>query len=236
MFMIFKRKKRSNINKYDNNKYIGNLESNRMFNNTMEFIINLVNKEDKENSILLLDYMIEVIKKDLEYSMITEFIYKEKNKELNTMAKSIMPISVYDKNNKLIDNIITKCNKKVYLNKDSIVVIPCNYNEFSKSIKTLSKADFEFKEYNHYGIYYDYIDISYVINGRHYISTGIGLNKKGYIEIKEKVDTRALFKHICSDGVNWINIHNGNIIDKLVDYRIGILFEVARLKYNIENK
>lgn len=216
--MIFKRRKKDNINKYDNNKYIGNLESNRMFNNTMEFLIDLIKNEDKENSILILNYVLDVIKKDLEYSMITEIIYKEEHKALDIRGVGLMPISVYDKNNRLVDNIVTKCNKKIYINKDSIVVIPWSY----------------IKEFDHYGRYYDYIDISYVISGRHSISTGIGLNKDGYIEIKEKSNTIELFKHICSDGVNWINIHNGNIIDKLVDYRIGILFEVARLKYNIE--
>ena len=233
--MRLKRNRKKDIHEYDNNKYIGNLSSKRMFNNTMEFAMDLLKNEDKENSLILLDYLIGVIKKDLEYSMITEIIYKEEHKALDMRGGGLMPISVYDKNNKLVDNIVTKCDKKIYINKDSMVVIPWSYDRFSKSVKTLSKAEFEFQENNHYGRYYDYIDISYVVSGRHSVSSGIGLNKNGYIEIKEKSNTRLLFKHIYSDGVNWINIHNGKIINKLFDYRIGILFELARLKYIIES-
>lgn len=102
-----------------------------------------------------------------------------------------------------------------------------------KAILYLKNNIFKYMEDNHMGKYYEIVDITYIYNGIHSISSGIELNKDSDITVKEVVNVSELFPHIYTDGVEWINSHNNKPIYKVIDFRIAILFELARLKYNI---
>jgi len=41
---------------------------------------------------------------------------------------------------------------------------------------------------------------------------------------------------IRTDGMDWYNTHTGEVIGQTADFRIGALYEIAKLKKEIETK
>ncbi|WP_423055302.1 DUF6710 family protein [Zhaonella formicivorans] len=80
--------------------------------------------------------------------------------------------------------------------------------------------------------YFSYVDICYVCNGNHSVASGI-VYKKGHIEAKV-YDITRLFEHVYTDGLYWYNSHNNDILDDLFDFRVGVIYEVSKLKYGVK--
>ncbi len=118
------------------------------FDNAISWAKDIIDNEDKENAVIMVDYMMETVKNDLKYSFLKEIIYSPKFEILDITRKTFIPEFYEDENGKV-------------------------------------------------------------------------------------VNVSELFSHIYTDGVEWINFHNNKPIYKVIDFRIAILFELARLKYNI---
>lgn len=85
---------------------------------------------------------------------------------------------------------------------------------------------------NHWAYCFPYISLCYVHNGKYLIPSGITY-KKGIIQAKE-YDITKLFPHMHTDGINWYNSHSNEKRGELADFRLGVIYEIARLKYTIE--
>lgn len=97
------------------------------------------------------------------------------------------------------------------------------------SIKNIFANKFEFDELNHKAYYFSHVNICYVYNGNHSIASGV-VYKKGYITAEE-CDVSRLFDHVYTDGSHWYNSHNNQALDNLFDFRVGIIYEITKLKY-----
>ena len=168
------------------------------FKNALDFADEIIKYEENEDKIKLLDYIINTVKKDLKYSLLTEIMYKEKYKAINLSRLVIFPKRVFNENGENIDCIDNSLKKRINIREDDTMVVPWSIKRKASSIKNLSKNKFQFQENNHMGIYYDGIDLVYIYNGIHSISGGIELNKDGEIYIGEIVDIRKLYNHIYS--------------------------------------
>ena len=51
--------------------------------------------------------------------------------------------------------------------------------------------------------------------------------------LAEYVDVEALFEHLDTDGVIWINAHTKEKYDEVFDSRFAVLYELARMKFNL---
>lgn len=67
----------------------------------------------------------------------------------------------------------------------------------------------------------------------HSIASGI-MCYKGKIKAK-KIDITPLYDHVYTNGVYWYNTHTNNILTTLTDFRIGILYEISKIKNNLAN-
>lgn len=114
------------------------------------------------------------------------------------------------------------------------MVLPWNRDRLRNSVKNIHINNFEYHSNNHLAYYFSYIDICHVYNGNHSISAGIG-HEKGIIKAKE-YDIRDSFNHIYTDGEQWFNIHTKEPIEEVFDFMIAILYELAKIKYNLESE
>ena len=93
-----------------------------------------------------------------------------------------------------------------------------------------------FKNYpiNHIVYYYKELNICQVMNGNHSIAAGI-YTEKGTV-LAKIVDMKPLFENLKTDGAYYYSIHNNTIIEKVQDFRIAVIFEIAKMKYKLENE
>ncbi|WP_316335396.1 DUF6710 family protein [Clostridium sp.] len=210
----------------------GNITGKHKFDNAISWAKDIIDNESKENAIIMLDYMMETIRNDLKYSFLTEIIYSPRFQTLNITRKTFIPeFYVDEKGNKV--NVTNRLNKKINLRNDTIIVVPYRRERKRNAIVYLKNNIFKYMEDNHMGKYYELVDITYIYNGIHSISSGVELGKDNDITVKEVVNIVELFPNIHTDGIEWINSHSNKSIYEVIDFRIAILFELARLKYNI---
>ena len=122
--------------------------------------------------------------------------------------------------------------KEVDLSNNCIFALPWRSISVISTVNMLSEIDFEYIEGSHGALYFNPYDVCYVHNGIHSISAGMHF-KKGKI-VADYCDITPLFSNISTDGASWYNIHTNTVIEELCDFRIGLLFEVAKMKYNVE--
>ena len=82
--------------------------------------------------------------------------------------------------------------------------------------------------------YYKELNICQVMNGNHSIAAGI-YTEKGTV-LAKIVDMKPLFENLKTDGAYYYSIHNNTIIEEVQDFRIAVIFEIAKMKYKLENE
>lgn len=202
------------------------------FRYAMEFARQVLKEESKqEDKIIILDFMLDVIREDLKTDLLTTIFYSKENFE--SRIKFPFPFYYYDEFGNEFELFPEEERLvRVDLAKDCVLVLPWNRKRMRDSIKNIFANEFKFDESNHKAYYFSHVDICYVYNGNHSIASGI-VYKKGYIQAKE-CDLSKLFDHVHTDGLYWYNSHNNQRLDDLFDFRIGIIYEIAKLKYQIE--
>lgn len=200
----------------------------------MEFVkLFTSDKKELEDKIIIIDFVMNLVKKDLKYDALTTILYQEEHFERDLSTP--FPWQVFDELGNEITRLEEKGTKLIDLKESDAVVLPWNRDRFNQSIIGLKNQDFKYDKLNHMSHYYQELDICFVYNGLHSISTGIGYEKgEIYANI---IKIEKLFDNIYTDGLFWYNSHtdkkivtvSGDI--KIQDFRIAILYELARMKY-----
>ena len=42
-----------------------------------------------------------------------------------------------------------------------------------------------------------------------------------------------IFEHIRTDGLHWYSTHNNIQLGEVYDFRVAIIYEIAKIKYNL---
>lgn len=194
--------------------------------------VTLENEPNKEDQIIILDFILDAIREDLKTSCLTSIFYNRENFE--GIHSRPFPDNYYDESG----NLLTipcgdKETKEVDLSKECVLVFPWHRGRLRSQIKNIYRNKFIYQDNNHFSYYYPYLKICYVWNGYHSISAGI-VHKKGYIKAKEK-DITPLFRHIYTDGLYWYNSHTKEKLFDLFDFRVGLIYEISKIKYKLEN-
>lgn len=202
------------------------------FGYAMEFVKQTLEYEKtNEDRIIVLNFISELIKEDLKTNLLTTIFY---NKE--PLEKEItLPFPFYFEDGFGRQASLSTeggNTKEVDLTNDCVIVLAWDRDRMRNSIKNIFRNPFQFSSTNHLAYYYSYVDICYAYNGTHSISAGI-VHRKGSI-LAKVVDIRPLFDHIYTDGVYWYNQHNHSKICELWDFRIGVIFEISKIKFKLE--
>jgi uncharacterized protein YnzC (UPF0291/DUF896 family) len=195
----------------------------------MQYINGLAGYENRSDKILLLDYIIETIKRDLQAEFQSAIIYEYP--KVRTIDNPF-PYYYQDKQGESKSIFIENELKDVDLSNDCVLALPWDISRVKNAIRNIYYNDFEFMEDNHMANYYEPVGICYVYNGNHSISSGIN-HKKGRIQAS-LCDMTPLFYNIRTDGARWYNIHTGEVMGKLFDFRTGLIFEAAQMRHFLE--
>ena len=211
----------------------GEISPRSEFIYSMDFVRQTLEYEkEKKDQIIILNYMLDVVRNDLKYDLLTTILYSS---EYFTKEISLpFPSYYYDEQGNEVETDSNYGQEKdVDLSENCVLVLPWNRDRLRNSIKNIYKNEFKYHSSNHLAYYYTHVDICYAYNGLHSISSGIG-HKKGFIKASER-DVSRLFNHVHTDGLYWFNAHNNEKIGEVFDFRIAILYELAKIKYKLEN-
>ena len=197
---------------------------------------NYINSENSvEQKVILLDFMIQVIKNDLQTSTLAATFYEEQDFSPHQSA-TFFPMICFDKqgNRTSTYKLTQKGRRIVNLSEDCIFVTPWSPERLQGSIIDLFTNSFDFVPTNHFSTYYKPLGICRIESGCHSISAGIGY-KNGEILSKE-VDITHCFSHITTDGAYWYSTHTNERLSGVLDFRVAIIYEVTKLKFELINK
>lgn len=184
------------------------------FNRTIKNIQSLLDQTtriiDKVN---ILDYAIDVIGRDLAYSVAAHMLYHEEPLEVN--FADFPPIEL--ESTQADDRCLKKAN---------IISTTYSIEKLHKSIPDVYQYDFHQECSNYTATYYPEINLAVVSSGMHHLSSAYVANL-GSAEV-QVCSLKSAFPYITTDGYSWKE--NGVDLNFNIDCRIAILYELARMK------
>lgn len=199
----------------------------RSYNEVLKLANIWIEKGSKDEKVTLLNYLIDSILEDICTSHIAQILY---NKEPPINMEDLVPLQLFDE----LGNEISICtNKKIEvdLSKSKVYVCPWNKSRLHDILLTLYKTSFKYDESNHLSYFFTDLDFCWVYNGNHSICAGI-YYKKGTI-ISEICDTKLLYLHCKTDGQFWYNLHTGEKLMPVYDFRFAAAFSIAQIRNKI---
>jgi hypothetical protein len=199
----------------------------REFNHAIGFARDVIESEESgKDKIIILDFMMDAIREDIKADLLSYIFYNK------TDFQPPFPFTYLNANGEEI-RIPELGETTIDLTEVCVLVLPWHRERIKKQAKNLYYNDFIYDPRNHKGYYFPYLSFYYVNNGRHSASAGIIHKKRGTIEVMA-YDITAAFPHLHTDGCSWFNSHNNEKRSELTDFRIGILYELAKMKYALE--
>lgn len=218
------------------NKVGGGVEFDELFRWVNRCLDGEEKLQDPDRAIVFLDYIINAVAKDLKYEWITDLFKQEERG--GDYESSFFPDYFYDESQERY-SFHTECfigqTHLVSLERDTVVSLPWKRERIIDTYDIGKIRSFKQDDSNHEGQYYIELGLSYVHNGRHSVTAGSS-NHQGTL-VLPAYSLENLFPHVESDGTKWINAHTKEELrDGFLDYRIGILYELAKIKWNVEKR
>jgi hypothetical protein len=171
--------------------------------------------DDAGERLCFLEYTLYAVRSDLVSSYRAKLFYK---RFVNNQI-SFMP-SIHD----------SGCQKKeIALESAHVFSVPWKIESISELSVVLRDRPFKQDDLNHLAIYYPYMDICYVHNGIHSATMG-KYYCKGVIHA-DIYNIEKAFECYYTDGCSWYGTETGERKGNVFDYRIAVLFEIARMIY-----
>lgn len=200
------------------------------FQTAMDYAKQIISLEtNEEDQLLMLDYILHTVKLDIMYDLISEILYK--NWGVGEHYRRPFPTTYYDEQDNKIDFFKSEEVIEINLAEKHFLTTPWHRARFRVKLKEISKHGFRYCKTNHKVFYFTHIDLCYVESGHHSISTGI-YKKQGTVK-GIKCDLSKLFKNVHTDGRYWYNTHTEEILDDVWDFRIAVLYSIAKMKEDI---
>ena len=211
------------------------LNTKHSFAEGMNYACMIIQNEDHtiEDKILLLDYLSNTIRTDMQTDILSNIIYNPVKNEPIELPQLYIPSFYIDENGESKEVYISRtADKEIELGEETVLSYPWSQSKLTDKIKLINKVEFKYYNDNHDAYYYPEIGICQVLNGQHSIACGI-YHKKGKIWAKI-INMQPLFDNIyTNDGTNWYSKYDNRTISKIKDFRIGLLFELVKIKLKL---
>lgn len=174
-----------------------------------------------------IDLVMDMIRNDLESSILTHALYGGRFPNENLF---LLPLTCYSEKGETISlyqgkEVFVALNQSCIISHlDSLWGLWCsaiglNYDPYTE------------KDYEAW--YYPEIDVCYVANGRQKV---IAKRWHRTITIKAKeISLMKAFSSLYTDGEYWLNAHTGETLMKVHDFRIAILYKLAKMSNSIKS-
>lgn len=198
------------------------------YNEVLGFLRYYASHSTQEEITALLDYYLYVIISDIVTSCRFFYLCHEGGPVFNYL--NIFPYRFAVNGEERCIYIKETCS--VDLSKTPVIVNPWNKERTIKNVLNLKDKEFVEDTHNHKAYFYKGLMIAVSNNGHHSINAGTYW-KKGSITA-DILDVTKAFTYVDTDGVVWLNKLTGEEIDKVADYRIAILYELQRMRFNMK--
>ncbi len=216
--MLFFKKSANVIIEPQTNNNIEFTNAIRYLNQILQFNETLETKIDNIN------YFLEVVKKDLQYEMLADIFYSDVSKNATKLISNY-----YIDENGNDFHIGTEKYKEVDTNIITTITGPHNIKGMNRAVNVINRDGFEYRNDNHRAFYYPFLNLCIVYGGNHSISAGI-VKKQAKLPARICNDI-SLFPHVYTDGTYWYNTHTNEKSIPVLDFRMAVLYEAAKLKY-----
>lgn len=211
-------------------KYNQRISEEQEFRNTLMLAKQYAAERNADEGAIILDAMIRCVALDVQYGSISNLLYKG-----NYSSRDIVPFAsnftVTDECGCRVDTL-TEYHTRIDLRGDCVFINPWEVSRFQNAILNIYQHLFKFDPLNHLAYYYSLMGVTYVCNGNHSITAGV-LHQKGHIWA-QVVATEALFPHLRCDAHHIYNVHTGKIVNEVDDFRLNLVFELAKIKNSLE--
>lgn len=203
------------------------------FNHAIGFARKVIECEETDKDrIIILDFMLSAIREDIKTDLLSHIFYNKEHFD----REFHYPIPLFYTNEQGQEFSLPDLGEKVIdLTEVCVLALPWNRESMKNQIKNIYNNDFIYQPSNHSANYFPYLGLCHAHGGLHSISAGIIHQKKGTIEANA-YDITAAFPHLHTDGCNWFNSHTNEKKHELIDFRLGIIYELSKMKYHIENR
>ncbi|MDN0033738.1 hypothetical protein QVN85_12580 [Oscillibacter valericigenes] len=176
----------------------------------------------RRDAIPLLDFLICTVKEDLRTSAAAELLYAADH-EYRDWRRALFPFWLED---------IPK------------EIVPFSGNTVISSIwawDRISRAAYDIRhegfhaDWNYFsGAYYPELHLIVMDNGLHHSCAAATFQENGEIKL-DVYSLQRLFPLVKTDGKFWYSKDRPDMTQPVLDVRMAILFELARMKYDLEN-
>lgn len=184
----------------------------------------------EEDKLAYLDFMIDVCRREIQATAVLDIMHEKYSDagRSDLIAFDFPEECVDSEGNK--HTIKTDEVREVDFAKDFVICKVQETGKLQKALSTIRRFGFQYEENhnNYFAYYYPEIDVCYVYNGNHHAEAA-RYYKSGYMQAKVRRLT-PLFPHVKTDGSCWFNVHTGEKMEKIQDFRVAVLYELARMK------
>lgn len=205
------------------------------------FMENVKTHVFSENRLEYLSFFIDLLIKELKYSCLLEI-----NRH-GCRERFFLPFSEFD----LRFLNLPEREIEIDIQKNNLISVPWKHNRYEDILKKLKNEPFEYDPENHKARYYDYINLTCAYNGLHSLGAGSYMGE-GKITA-DFVDTTKIFPFINVEN-DLSFTYNQNAVRAFfekgdmpldleknldirvygTDYRLVLIYELAKRKYCIE--
>ena len=178
-------------------------------------------------------FAMSLIRNDLKFDFVADTFYSDEI-DIPRLINGVFPVIVKDKNGEYFFPEGGKKKEIVELNLSEIDVIcfPRSDEKLRRAFSLYWKKEFAHEEQVYY--YYPQIDFCITTGDGHHSTSLAIARKKGSINATV-VDMTPLFENIYTDGTYWYSKYDNKKLkgnsEEVQDFRIAVLFELARRKH-----
>ncbi|MFI3205631.1 MAG: DUF6710 family protein [Clostridia bacterium] len=189
------------------------------FENCIRFVKKYLDTTDNfDDKLIFIDSVMRMIKIEIQASLLNKVLYRDHKQPMNGIY---INTGAYTDEKKTID-----------LEDDIVFVRPYEQVKLYDKLIYIKKNPFKYDENNHVACYYTHLDFAYISNGMHSSSAGI-IHKKGKI-LADVIDTTILYEKFYFYTDKCFDINSRKEIYRLEDFRLGLLFEIGKIKYLLQ--
>lgn len=210
-----------------------------------EYVLTVIDGLDTESAIDFCSFIIDCLKINISSTMRMGFLLENiqkfemprygNGKQLHSYIRSDIFLPQECKKNGVTHSAVTDEYAEINLAETTIFANTAKTDSIISVLRSIKKNGFIFDRSSQRAQYISYLDIcTFIGDGIHSLTVG-NFYKQGKI-LAKVVRIEEMFDYVKTDGVRWYCDDDYGTVLESEDYRVSLLFEIAKLRFNLERK